>query len=139
MSVKAGKTMMLKRTTNRAVLGGGAVAALVLGAVATVPHAARADEGGVSFWVPGFFGSLAAVPPTPGWSLATIYYHTSTDAGRNVQFPRGGAIVAGLEGDADLGFVSPSYTFATPVLWGGLATCPYWCPTDIWTPRWTYR
>ena len=106
----------------RAAQGGAAAAALLLGAVAAVPHAARADEGGVSFWVPGFFGSLAAVPPTPGWSLATIYYHTSTDAGRNIQFPRGGAIVAGLEGDADLGFASPGYTFATPVLWGGLAT-----------------
>src|SRR5262249_8984206 len=55
-------------------------------------------------------------------STATIYYHTSTDAGRNVQFPRGGAIVAGLVAEADLGFVSPSYTFAKPVLWGGLAT-----------------
>jgi hypothetical protein len=83
---------------------------------------ALADEGGVSFWVPGFFGSLAAVPPQPGWSLATMYYHTSTDAGRNLQFPRGGAIVAGLEAEADLGFVSPSYTFETPVLWGGRAT-----------------
>ncbi len=98
--------------------------ALLLGAAVTagMPNLARADEGGVSFWVPGFFGSLAAVPPTPGWSLATIYYHTSTDAGANLQFPRGGALVAGLRGDADLGFVSPSYTFATPVLWGGVAT-----------------
>jgi len=83
---------------------------------------AAADQGGVSFWIPGFFGSLAAVPPTPGWSLATIYYHTSTDAGGNVQFPRGGAIVAGLVAEADLGFMSPSYTFSTPVLWGGRAT-----------------
>ena len=29
---------------------------------------AVADEGGVSFWVPGFFGSLAATPQQPGWS-----------------------------------------------------------------------
>jgi hypothetical protein len=34
---------------------------------------AHADEGGVSFWLPGLFGSLAAVPVTPGWSLASIY------------------------------------------------------------------
>jgi hypothetical protein len=95
-------------------------AALLLGAV--VPNAARADEGGVGFWVPGFFGSLAAVPPTPGWSFATIYYHTSVDAGGGVQFPRGGALVSGLRGNGDLGFVSPSYTFETPVLWGGRAT-----------------
>src|SRR5215472_11031995 len=29
---------------------------------------AMADEGGVSFWLPGFFGSLAAAPMQPGWS-----------------------------------------------------------------------
>jgi hypothetical protein len=105
-----------------AIRGGRVACALLIGALLSVPNMARADEGGVSFWVPGFFGSLAAVPPTPGWSLATIYYHTSIDAGGNVQFPRGGAIVAGLRGDVDLGLVAPSYTFATPVLWGGLAT-----------------
>jgi hypothetical protein len=101
---------------------GAAVLALLLGALAATPRWALADEGGVSFWIPGFFGSLAAVPPTPGWSVATIYYRTSTDAGGNLQFPRGGALVAGLVAEADLGFVSPSYTFATPVLWGGFAT-----------------
>jgi len=113
----------MQRTTGRTGRRVAAAAsALLLGAVAIAPHVARADEGGVSFWIPGFFGSLAAVPPTPGWSVATIYYHTSTDAGRNLQFPRGGAIVAGLVADADLGFVSPSYTFERPVLWGGYAT-----------------
>ena len=45
---------------------------------------AHADEGGVSFWLPGLFGSLAAVPVTPGWSLAEIYYHTSVSASGNV-------------------------------------------------------
>jgi len=37
----------------------------------------HADEGGVSFWLPGQFGSLAAVPQTPGWSLGAVYYHTT--------------------------------------------------------------
>ena len=45
---------------------------------------AAADEGGVSFWLPGLFGSLAAVPQQPGWSLATIYYHDSVTAGADV-------------------------------------------------------
>jgi len=31
----------------------------------------------ISFWLPGLEGSLAATPTTPGWSLGTIYYHTS--------------------------------------------------------------
>jgi hypothetical protein len=118
----------LQPTIGRSRYRGGAVCALAAGVLLLATNAARADEGGVSFWVPGFFGSLAAVPPTPGWSVATIYYHTSADAGANVQFPRGGAIVAGLVADADLGFVSPSYTFATPVLWGGLATLAVLAP-----------
>jgi hypothetical protein len=115
---------MQTRISKRAIQRGAAAGALALAlvAVAASPKPARADEGGVSYWIPGFFGSLAAVPPTPGWSVATVYYHASTDAGGGVQFPRGGAVVAGLEGEVDLGFVSPSYTFATPVLWGGLAT-----------------
>ena len=34
-------------------------------------------------------GSLAALPAQPGWSFATIYYHTSVNAG--------GAVAAGRE------------------------------------------
>ena len=54
--------------------------ALVCGALALAcfANAAKADEGGVSFWIPGFFGSLAATPQQPGMSLtANIYYHTT--------------------------------------------------------------
>ena len=39
-----------------------------------------ADEGGVSYWLPGRFGSLAATPQVPGWSMAEVYYHTSVSA-----------------------------------------------------------
>ena len=31
-----------------------------------------ADEGGVSFWLPGLFGSFAAAPGTPGWAVTFI-------------------------------------------------------------------
>jgi hypothetical protein len=92
---------------------------------------ALADEGGVSFWVPGFFGSLAAAPQQPGWSLANIYYHTSVSAGGNValakefqigQVPANVTATARLNASVnatgDLGFVIPSYVFATPVLGG---------------------
>ena len=51
------------------------VAALVL-----CPEISRADESGISFWLPGQEGSLAATPTTPGWSMAVIYYHTSVNA-----------------------------------------------------------
>ena len=49
---------------------------------------AYADEAGVSFWLPGQLGSLAAVPATPGWSLGTVYYHTSVTASGSVTASR---------------------------------------------------
>ena len=90
---------------------------------------ALADEGGVSFWVPGFFGSLAAAPQQPGWSLANIYYHTSVSAGADVALAREfeigkvpanltARLNASISGTGDLGFVIPTYVFATPVLGG---------------------
>jgi hypothetical protein len=95
------------------------VTALVVATSALTLETSRADEGGVSFWVPGLFGSLAAVPGTPGLSLVNIVYHTSVEGGRGTFF-RGRRFVVGLEGDATVGFLNPSYTFAQPVLGGQL-------------------
>jgi hypothetical protein len=98
-----------------------AIVAVVFAVTALAPQASRADEGGVSFWLPGTFGSLAAVPGTPGFGFASIYYHTSVEASGGRSFFRGGRFVAGLEADGDLMFLIPSYTFANPVLGGQLA------------------
>jgi len=91
-----------------------------------------ADEDGVSFWVPGFFGSLAAVPQQPGWSLTSIYYHTDVSASGNAAVAREITlgqfnpkininVNANVHAKADLGFVIPSYVFATP-FFGGQAS-----------------
>ena len=53
------------------------VAALILGTLSEPVHA---DEAGVSYWLPGRFGSLAAVPAVAGWSMAEVYYHTTLAA-----------------------------------------------------------
>jgi hypothetical protein len=93
---------------------------------------ARADEGGVGFWLPGQFGSLAAVPQQPGWSFADAYYHTSVSAGGGVagarEFELGAfsrtatvSLNATLNSRVDVDLISPSYVFATPVLGGQLA------------------
>ena len=76
---------------------------------------ASADEGGASFWLPGNFGSLAAVPSEPGWEMALVYYHSFGDQGADATFPRGGRVTAGVETHADFVFISPTYVFATPV------------------------
>lgn len=96
------------------------------------PLAAKADEGGVSFWLPGTYGSLAAVPQQPGWSFATVYYHTSVSASgstagaREVTIGRLKPTVtvdlnANIHADVDLVLLNPSYVFATPVFGGQLA------------------
>lgn len=90
-------------------------------ALLAIPPTAFADEGGVSFWIPGFFGSLAAAPGSPGWSWISIYYHTDVSAGAGAQFPRGGRVDVGISGKGDLGLFGPSYVFATPVLGGQLS------------------
>jgi hypothetical protein len=100
--------------------------------VALLSQAARADEGGVSFWIPGFFGSLAAVPQQPGWSLANIFYNTNVKAGGDVALARefeigrvplnfSGTASASVKADVPLDMVIPQYVFATPVLGGQLA------------------
>ena len=64
------------------------VSGLALAMACSISTRACADEGGVSFWLPGLFASLAATPQQPGWSLSTFGYHTSVSAGDNVALSR---------------------------------------------------
>ncbi|MBR0796276.1 transporter [Bradyrhizobium jicamae] len=106
--------------------------ALVAGSTALAVSPARSDEAGISAWLPGTFGSMAAVPTGPGWSAATVYYHTSVSASGNVAASREieigrftptatASLSANLNATGDLFFFAPTYTFATPVLGGQAA------------------
>ncbi len=97
--------------------------------LACSPNSSRADEGGASFWLPGIFGSLAAVPQQPGWSISTTYYHADVSANGDVARARefeigripgnvSASLSANLNATADLALVNPTYVFATPVLGG---------------------
>jgi hypothetical protein len=86
-----------------------------------ITQSAFADEGGVSFWLPGNYGSLAAAPTDPGWSLPLIYYHSTGDESASKSFTRGGRITAGVDARADLLFVIPTYTFGPKVAGGQAA------------------
>jgi hypothetical protein len=83
------------------------------------PAVSLADEGGVSFWLPGLFGSLAATPQQPGWAAASIYYHTSVSAGgdvflskefaiRNIPLNLSAHVNANVNAVGDLGIFAPS-------------------------------
>jgi hypothetical protein len=104
-------------------------AILMIAAAAFMSTVAEADEGGVSFWIPGLFGSLAAAPQQPGFSLATIYYHTSVSAGGDVALAREiearripvtvtATLNAKLDATGDIVLFNPNYVFATPILGG---------------------
>jgi len=106
--------------------------AIVASVMLTGPRQAMADEGGVSFWLPGQFGSLAAAPSQPGWAFADILYLTDTRSGGQVAAARQVTIgrfspTVNVSLDASLhprvpaNFVNANYVFATPVLGGQLA------------------
>lgn len=96
-----------------------------LGFAALLPNPALADAGGLSFWLPGSFGSLAATPTVPGWAYTTIYLHLQSSAGGQASFvtPSGGrgAVVIGLTDHADALVQGVTYTSALPVLGGQAA------------------
>lgn len=109
-----------------------AAAMAVLAAIACPTTCARADEGGVAAWLPGSFGSLAATPLQPGWSLGLIYLHVDNRGGGDVAASRTlnfrgrpvnltVALDANLRAGLDVGVVAPSYVFATPVFGGQFA------------------
>ena len=90
----------------------------MIGLATLASQRAVADESGVSFWLPGIYGSLAAVPLPPGWSFSTTNYYTSVSAAKSVDFQIGGGIEAGLNAHADLEYSTIAYAFPTPVLGG---------------------
>ncbi len=55
-----------------------------LGVSLTGARSAAADEGGVSFWLPGQFSSFASVPSDPGWTLSL-----TTSMLRRMRGPKG--------------------------------------------------
>jgi hypothetical protein len=123
------RNLSARKTDPWRVRCGIGLALVMLGAL---PDLARADESGISFWLPGQFSSLAAAPAVPGWSGAAVYYHTSVAASgaaaaaREIQVGRFSPAVnvnlnLHLNAQADLLLLNPTYTFATPVLGGQLA------------------
>src|SRR5262245_52716447 len=92
----------------------------------------HADEGGLGFWFPGLFGSLAAVPQVPGWALGIVDLYNPVSAGGNVAAARQITINnlpvnvkvnlnATLKAEPNLVLVDPTYVCETKVFGGQLA------------------
>ena len=106
--------------------------ALAIGAVLSLPAISFADEDGVSFWLPGIYGSLAAVPQQPGFTFTAINYYDSVNASGSVAAARQITIGkfsptvnvnlnATETSKVDVALPYLSYVFAPPVLGGQLA------------------
>jgi hypothetical protein len=78
----------------------------------------RADEGGASFWLPGQYASLAAVPPTPGWSLSTDAYFYSGKANVSETFSTGETLFVRPDSREALLLLTLAYAPETKVLGG---------------------
>jgi hypothetical protein len=89
------------------------------------PAPALADSGGVSFWLPGAFASLAATPTVPGWAYSTIYLHLQANAGATQNFVTSngarGSVVTGLSAHGDALVQGITYTSPLSVLGGQAA------------------
>lgn len=77
-----------------------------------------ADEGGVPFWFSGQYASMAAVPPTPGWTLTAMPYYYSGRADKSQAFQKGGTLVSGVDSHMGLLLGQLSYAWDTPLLGG---------------------
>lgn len=111
------------------------VALAIVVSVVTSARPALADQGGISFWVPGLFGSFAASPLAPGLSAATIYYHTSVSASgalaaaKQIEIGKWRPITTNLninqdvnlKAKGDMVFFVPQYVFDTKIFGGQFA------------------
>lgn len=77
--------------------------------VLMITPSTRADEGGVSFWLPGQYASFAAIAPSPGFSLPMQGYYYSGSAGANVALNRGDTLNFGLDSDFLALFLAPTW------------------------------
>jgi hypothetical protein len=107
-------------------------AAFFVALALSLPSAARADENGLSFWLPGIFGSMAAAPQQPGFTFTAINYFDSVRGGgaiaasREITIGRLSATVnvnLNVAVNAKVDVVVPylNYVFASKVFGGQMA------------------
>jgi hypothetical protein len=104
------RTAIATRRLRSAICGAAAFAAASHGC------GALADQGGVSYWVPGQYASFAAIAPPPGWSLPLAFYAYDGSIGVETQLQRGKFLSAGLQSSFEALFISPTYTPDTMIL-----------------------
>jgi hypothetical protein len=85
-------------------------------ALAVTGGMAVADEGGVSFWLPGQYASFAAIAPSPGFSLPMQSYYYSGSAGASKALGRGDDVSVGHDTQVFGQFFIPTWPPYTKLL-----------------------
>src|SRR5262249_56525796 len=85
-------------------------------ALLLAPGATLADEGATSVWVPGQYASFAAEPSAPGFSLPLVYYYADASASASRQFVIGGQVIAGIDSQSSLLFITPTWALPHAIL-----------------------
>src|SRR6516225_2657997 len=80
--------------------------------------AVRADEGGVPFWFSGQYASMAAVAPTPGWTVTMLPYYYNGSADNSKAFAKGSTLVTNVDSHLGLMNAQLGYAWDTMVLNG---------------------
>jgi hypothetical protein len=92
--------------------------AIIAGAIAGLASAAWADQGGTPFWTSGQYASLAAVPPSPGWSVNVTGYGYRGSVDRSARLPIGRSITYDAVERSPSLDVTPGYASETKILGG---------------------
>jgi hypothetical protein len=79
---------------------------------------ARADEGGLPFWLSGQFASFAAVPEAPGFYLPVMGYYFQGVIDLSKTLKRGEIVAAGLRSKAPSVFITPTFVPDAKFLYG---------------------
>jgi len=77
----------------------------------SITTTAHADENGSGFWLPGQYASGAALPPTPGFALTTLYYNYKGTSNATVN-----GVNTKISATATDILLQPSYAFETKIL-----------------------
>ena len=93
------------------LLASGRAGCSVCGGLLLFAARAAADEGATSVWLPGQYSSFAAVPSSPGFSIPLVYYHADASASATHHFVIGGQLVAGIDEQSSLLFLTPTWAF----------------------------
>ena len=106
------------RAINRTGLKSFGLGAALLSAGLLCTEPVMADEGGTSFWLPGQYGSFAALAPEPGLALALVTYRYSANGSGSRPLGFGNNLKLGVDADYLGQFIVPSYTPDTTFLGG---------------------